>query len=74
MMESLLNGLGLHVKMQLMLNQLPRNSRRVSRLPCEDVPIFLEEFDEREFVFGVQIVAYVSNLGRLPRGQQNCFA
>jgi hypothetical protein len=27
MMESLLNGLGLHVKMQLMLNQLPRNSR-----------------------------------------------
>jgi hypothetical protein len=36
-----------------MLNQFPRNSRHVSRLPCEDVPIFLEEFDEREFLFGI---------------------
>jgi hypothetical protein len=52
-----------------MLNQFPRNSRHVSRLPCEGVPIFLEEFDEREFLFGIQIVAYMSNLGRL-RGQQ----
>jgi hypothetical protein len=24
----------------------------------------MEEFDEREFLFGVQIVAYMSNLGR----------
>jgi hypothetical protein len=31
-------------------------------LPWEDVPIFLEEFDERLFLFGIQIVAYVSNL------------
>jgi hypothetical protein len=56
------------------LNQFPRNSRHVSKLPCEDVPIFLEEFDEREFLFGIQIVAYVSNLGRLLRGQRNCLA
>jgi hypothetical protein len=33
--------------------------------PCEDVPIFLEEFDEHEFLFGIEVVAYVSNLGRL---------
>jgi hypothetical protein len=44
------------------LNQFPRNSGHVSRLPCKDVPIFLEEFNECEFLFGVQIVAYVSNL------------
>jgi hypothetical protein len=43
-------------------------------LPCKDVPIFLEEFDEREFLFGIQIVAYVRNLGRLLRRQQNCLA
>jgi hypothetical protein len=53
MAESLLDWLGLWVQMQFMLNQFPRNSRHVSRLPCEDVPIFLEEFDEREFLFGI---------------------
>jgi hypothetical protein len=57
-----------------MLNQFLTNFRHVSRLLCEDVSIFLEEFDEREFLFGIQIVAYVSNLGRLLRGQQNRLA
>jgi hypothetical protein len=56
------------------LNQFPRNSRYVNRLPCKDVPILLEEFDEHEFLFGVQIIAYVSNLGRLLHGQQDSFA
>jgi hypothetical protein len=49
--------------MEFTLNQFPRDSWHVSRLPCKDVPIFLEEFDEREFLFGIQGVAYVSNLG-----------
>jgi hypothetical protein len=39
--------------MQFMLNQFRRNSRHVNRLPCEDVPIFLEKFDEGEFLFGI---------------------
>jgi hypothetical protein len=60
--------------MQFVLNQFPRNSRHVSRLSCEDVPIFLEKFDEREFLFVVQIIAYVSNLGRLLHGQRDYFA
>jgi hypothetical protein len=47
-----------------MLNQFPRDSWHVSRLPCEYIPIFLEEFEEREFLFGVETIAYVSNLGR----------
>jgi hypothetical protein len=55
--ESLLDGLCLWVYVQFMLNQFPRNSRHVSRLPCKDVPIFLEEFGEREFLFGIQIIA-----------------
>jgi hypothetical protein len=56
------------------LNQFPRNSRHISRLPYKNVPILLEEFDEREFLFGVQTVAYVSHLRRFLCGQQNCFA
>jgi hypothetical protein len=69
MVESLLDGLGLRVYV-FELNQFPRNSRPVNRLPCEDVPIFLEEFDEHEFLFGIQIVTYVSNLGRLLHGNR----
>jgi hypothetical protein len=43
--ESLLDGHGLRVEMQFVLNQLPRHSRHVSKLSCKDVPIFLEEFE-----------------------------
>jgi hypothetical protein len=57
-----------------MLIQFSRNSRHVSRLPCEDVPIFLKEFDKREFLYGVQIINYMSNLGRLLHGQWDTFA
>jgi hypothetical protein len=60
--------------MQFVLNQFPRNSKHISRILCEDVPIFLEEFDERKFPFGVLILAYVSNLGRFLRGQWDHFA
>jgi hypothetical protein len=74
MAETLLDRLGFWVQMQLMLNQFPRDSRHVSRLPCKDLPIFLEEFDEREFLFGIQTVAYVSHLGRFLRGQWDCHA
>jgi hypothetical protein len=51
MVESLLDGLGQAVQMEFVLNQFPRDSRYVSRLPCKDFSIFLEEFDEREFLF-----------------------
>jgi hypothetical protein len=67
MSESLLDGLGLRVQMEFVLNQFPRDSRHVGSLPCKDVPIFLEEFDEREILFRVQGVAYVSNLARFLR-------
>jgi hypothetical protein len=54
--------------------QFPRDSRLISRLPCEDVRIFLEEFDEREFLFGIQTVAHVSHLRRFLHGQWDCLA
>jgi hypothetical protein len=71
MAESLLDGLGLRVEMRFIVNQFPRKSRHVSGLPCEDVPIFLEEDDEREFLFGVQVISHVSNLRGLLRRQRD---
>jgi hypothetical protein len=53
-----------------MLNQFPRDSWHVNRLPSKNVPNFVEEFDEREFLFGVQTVAYVSHLRRFLRRQR----
>jgi hypothetical protein len=47
--ESLLDRLSLWVEVSFMLNQFPRDSWHVSMLPCEDVPIFLEEFYEEKF-------------------------
>jgi hypothetical protein len=55
-----------------MFNQLPMDSWHVSMLPCEDVPIFLE--DEHEFLFGVQIIAHVSNLGGFLHRQRGYLA
>jgi hypothetical protein len=72
--ESLLDGLGLQVQIKFVFNQFPRNSMYVSRLPCEDGPIFLKEFDERKFRFRIQGIAYVSNLGRFLRGQWDWLA
>jgi hypothetical protein len=70
-MKALLDGLGIWVDMKFILYQFLRNSRHVSRLPCEDVPIFMEEVDEREFLFGIQIVPHMSNLRRLIQGEWN---
>jgi hypothetical protein len=70
--KSLLDGLGLWVQMEFMLNQFPLFSRHVSRLPCEDAAYMgtlLEEFDEHEFLFRIHGVAYMSNLGRFIRRQ-----
>jgi hypothetical protein len=63
----LLVRLGIWVEVKFVLYQLPRNFRHVSMFPCEDVPIFLEEFDEREFLFGIQTIPHMSNLGGLIR-------
>jgi hypothetical protein len=44
------------------LKNITSNSRHVSRLLCEDVPIFREEFDECKFLFRIQIIPHMSNL------------
>jgi hypothetical protein len=70
-MKVLLNRLGIWVNVKFMLYQFPQNSLHVSRLPCEEVPIFLEEFDKRKFLFGVQIIPHMSNHRGLIRGEWN---
>jgi hypothetical protein len=72
--KALLDGLGNGVDVKFMLYQFPRNSRHVSELPCEDVPIFLEEFDESEFLFGIQIVSHMSDFGGVTGRKRNCLA
>jgi hypothetical protein len=68
MMKMLLDRLGSRVEVKFMLYQFPRNYRHVSRLPCKDVSIFLEEFDECDFLFGIQTIPHMSNLRGLIRG------
>jgi hypothetical protein len=43
------------VDLQMVLNHLPRDPRHLRRFPCEHVGICLEEGDEREFLFLLQI-------------------
>jgi hypothetical protein len=72
MMKLFLIELDVWVNVKFVLYQLPRNSRHVSRLPCEDVPIFLEEFDEHEILFRIQIIPHMSDVGGLIRGEWDC--
>jgi hypothetical protein len=60
--------------MKFVLNQFPWNSWHVRKLPCEDVPIFLGEFDKREFLFRIQGITYVSNLRMFLRRQRDLLA
>jgi hypothetical protein len=64
-----LDELGIGIDVKFMLYQFPRNSWDINGLPCEDVPIFLEEFDECEFLFRMKIVSHVSNLGGFTQEQ-----
>jgi hypothetical protein len=51
----LLDWSGIRVDLQMVLNHLPRDARHLRRLPGKHVDISLEEGDEREFLFAVQI-------------------
>jgi hypothetical protein len=72
--KALLDGLGIGVDVKFVLYQFPRNSRHINKLPCEDIPIFLEEFDESEFLFRIQVVPHMDDLRGLARGQRDGLA
>jgi hypothetical protein len=50
-MQKLTYRLQFRIYLQTVLGKFPRNTRHVSRLPCKDIPILTEEFDERVFLF-----------------------
>jgi hypothetical protein len=58
---------------EFLLYHFPRDSWHVSGLPCEDVLIVLVEFDEREFLFGIQIASHMVNLRGVTREQLDGF-
>jgi hypothetical protein len=55
--------LGVGVNLQAVLDHLPGDPRHLRRLPCEYIGVCLEESDEREFLFLVQITRNASGLG-----------
>ena len=56
---------GVGVDLQAVLDHLPGDPRHMRRLPCEHVGICLEEGDEREYLFLVQITRNASGLGAI---------
>src|SRR3954471_9877393 len=46
-----------------MLGKFPRYTFHVDRLPGKDVPILMEELDERAFLFGIQVRPNGGGLG-----------
>jgi hypothetical protein len=71
MTNVLFDRLGFGVDVKFVLYQFPRNSCHVSGLPCKDVPIFLERFDDCEFLFGIQTISHVSDLRGITQEQLN---
>jgi hypothetical protein len=59
----LTHRLGIRVDLQMVLDHLPGDPRHLRRFPCEHVDICLEEGDEREFLFFLQITLNASGLG-----------
>jgi hypothetical protein len=53
----------------MVLDHLPGDPRHLRRLPCEHVGICLEEGDEREFLFFLQITRNASGLGESAQSQ-----
>ena len=52
--EMFLYGLHFWVDSQTVLSQSPGYTWHVGRFPCEDVPVLMEELDERFFLFAVE--------------------
>jgi hypothetical protein len=61
----LLDWSGVEVNLQMVLNQLPRDPRHLRWLPGKHVDISLEEGDEREFLFTIQITRDTGSLTSL---------
>ena len=53
------------------LSELPQYTWHVRRLPCKNVPILMDELDERAFLFRIQVGTDAELLGRIARYEVN---
>ena len=55
MAKKLFDRFELRINIKSVLSEFPRYTWHVGWFPCEDVPILMDELDERAFLFGIQI-------------------
>ena len=61
--KKLLDWLKLGINIKSVLSEFSRYTWHVRRFPCKDVPVLMDELDERAFLFGIQIGADTELLG-----------
>ena len=66
-LDGLLDGLGIWRDIECVLGEFPGNSWHVRRTPGEDFPPLTEEFDERAFLCGAEVVGDQRRLGGIRR-------
>ena len=55
--KKLLDQLKFWINVESVLSEFSWYTRHVKRFPCKDVPILMDELDERAFLFSIQIGA-----------------
>src|SRR5215216_1266640 len=53
--KDLPDRLKLRINIKGVLNEFPRYTWHIRRFPCKDVPVPMDELDERAFLFRIQI-------------------
>ena len=61
--KKLLDQFKLGINIESVLSEFPRYTWHVRRLPCKNVPVLMDELDERAFLFWIQIGADAELLG-----------
>ena len=71
MVEKLLDRFKLGIDIKSVLSEFPRYTWHVRRFPCKDVPVLMDELDERAFLFGIQVGTDSELLGRIAGHEVN---
>ena len=53
--KELPDRLKFRINIESVLSEFSRYTRHVRRFPCKDVPVLMDELDERAFLFWIQI-------------------
>ena len=69
--EKLPDRFELRIYVKGVLSEFPRYTWQVRRLPCKDVPILMDELDERAFLFWIQVGTDAELLGQIARYEVN---